>query len=251
MPPVGTESAAGVAATDGGFVAVSSARPRSVWEPGQAEVRVPSALVAVGEEGVDTLTVVPGRTWLVGDDPDTFDSSILLPLPRTGPWGRGVAFTNGEDQGMVEFYDSNGGLAARVATGTTGARLTPAVVAAHRAEAAAAARARTGGADTPPYPNRPDDPEWPDRLPAYEGILRDGAECVWLKHFRVPGEPWIETFDVVHPEQGLVATVTMPGPMRVRDIRGDRVGARTTDELGVQGVVLLRLRRSEGSACPG
>jgi hypothetical protein len=226
-----------------GLAEIVEARRGTGAASGSHIVEVSSAVVVFGENGVDTLTVARGPTWFYRADTGGFDGSVLYPRPVVGPWGRGGSFTNGA-RGTVEFYDAGGRLAAKVETGRTGVPATQAILDALQEERAASLRAI--GATRPPNPVVLPAPE---RLKVYDRILQDGAECVWLERFRVPGTQ-TKDIDVVHPRRGLVAVLTIPANVRLRAIREDRVAAVTADSLGVQRVEVRHLRRTAGSVCP-
>ena len=95
-----------------------------------------------------------------------------------------------------------------------------------------------------------EEPDWPQRLPVYSRLLQDGENCVWAQRYPVPGGEEIH-YDVVTPESGLVAEVTVPRGWNLRDILDSRLAAVITDDLGVQRVSVFSIDRGGVNPCLG
>lgn len=80
-----------------------------------------------------------------------------------------------------------------------------------------------------------------DRFPAYSTLMVDDRDRLWVQTYRRPGSPALNRW-LVFDENGIPrASLTVPVDLRLLDIRGDRVLAVFTDDLGVEYLRLFRL----------
>jgi len=102
--------------------------------------------------------------------------------------------------------------------------------------------AREGGPLRPAWAARIADTPFPERMPAFEGLLVDAAGRLWVEDY----EPWPVDevgWSVFSPEGHLVATARTAGDLRVTQIGEDWILGVHRDDLGVQTVRLHRLAR--------
>ena len=93
-----------------------------------------------------------------------------------------------------------------------------------------------------------------DSIPRYADLVPDPGGTIWLKRYD-PGfdSHWVlrrrtgGAWDVVRPDGGYLATVSVPDGFRLMSVRGDRVAGVATDEMGVERVLVFRLTRGAGS----
>ncbi len=81
-----------------------------------------------------------------------------------------------------------------------------------------------------------------DFLPAFDRILIDDLDHVWVRHFLAPGDTMTHwsVFDV---ERTWLGDITLPTPIDVVDVGVERIAAIVTDDFDVPSVVVLRLDR--------
>lgn len=90
---------------------------------------------------------------------------------------------------------------------------------------------------TPPF----DEPELPDRLPAYLRFLFDARGCLWAERYAVPGAT-SGRWDVIDPVGSMIAHIDVPRDLRVYQV-GDIVLGLEEDELGIWRIVGYRVVR--------
>jgi hypothetical protein len=78
--------------------------------------------------------------------------------------------------------------------------------------------------------------KYPPHLPAYTGILYDGAGGLWLRQWQLPFVDDSVRFDVYSTRGRAVARFALPVASRIADVRGNRIALVETDSLGVEHV---------------
>lgn len=96
-------------------------------------------------------------------------------------------------------------------------------------------------------PTTRDPADYPATLPAADRLLVDRQDHLWLRHGQWP-DTLPQTWSVFDPTGQWLGEIAVPGGLELLDVDGDRVLARSRDELGVESVVVLRL---EGRGGPG
>ena len=82
----------------------------------------------------------------------------------------------------------------------------------------------------------------PDVMPAFAGLHPDALGYLWVEEYRRPGDD-TPVFDILDPDGAYVGRVTLPEGMEILEIGGDYLLALYRDELGVEYVKMLTLRR--------
>lgn len=85
-------------------------------------------------------------------------------------------------------------------------------------------------------------PALPDLLPAYSRVLVDDAGRTWAALYTVTREDWV--WDVYGPDGEWLGQVEVPERFHPYEIRGDRLVGVRWDELNVEQVWVLALRRT-------
>jgi hypothetical protein len=88
------------------------------------------------------------------------------------------------------------------------------------------------------------DPDLPHRatLPAYDQVVEDAEENVWVRHFHFPADA-PQRWSVFSPGGELVAEAETPAGLRVQQIGADWIVGVAEDELGVEVVEVYALAR--------
>ena len=82
----------------------------------------------------------------------------------------------------------------------------------------------------------------PDLMPAFSSIQTDHEGYLWVERFRRPGED-TPVFDILDPQGNLVGRVSIPPRSEILQIGPDHVLTLFRDELEVEYVRMLNLRR--------
>ncbi|MGW8267482.1 MAG: hypothetical protein ACWGSQ_14035 [Longimicrobiales bacterium] len=80
-----------------------------------------------------------------------------------------------------------------------------------------------------------------DQFPAYSTIRVDDRNRIWVEMYRRPGSPDVNRW-LVFDENGILqASLPVPTDLRLLDIRGERVLAVFTDDLGIEYIRIFRI----------
>ena len=82
----------------------------------------------------------------------------------------------------------------------------------------------------------------PETFPAYAALEADPLGFLWVRRYAAPGEP-SGTYDVIGPEDVLVAEVSIPMGNGILQIGEEFILTLHRDEWGVQTVRLYTLAR--------
>ena len=83
-----------------------------------------------------------------------------------------------------------------------------------------------------------------DRFPAFDGILVDGLDHLWVHEARLTGtELPAPLWTVFDPEGRVLGLVETPDGLTILEIGADYILGRTTDDLGVESVQVRELER--------
>lgn len=79
-------------------------------------------------------------------------------------------------------------------------------------------------------------------IPLWDQLVVDAAGNVWLSEHALPGQP-VERWRVIRRDGEFLGWVTIPGTLKVLDVREDRVLVVRQDDFDVPGVAMHRLVR--------
>ncbi len=82
----------------------------------------------------------------------------------------------------------------------------------------------------------------PDVLPAFQSLLVDQQDYLWVERYRLPWEN-VPTWDILDTEGRWLGTIQTPTRLTIFEIGSDYVLGRYRDELGIQKVRLHTLHR--------
>lgn len=87
----------------------------------------------------------------------------------------------------------------------------------------------------------------PDFMPAFASMYADAEDYLWIERYRGPGEE-VPVFDILSPDGALVGQAQLPAGSAVLEIGSDFLLVLQRDELDVEYVRLLELRRPPADA---
>jgi hypothetical protein len=82
---------------------------------------------------------------------------------------------------------------------------------------------------------------YPERMPAFSGIVADRAGRLWVHDFRAPREPGPESWTIVGSDGAVLGSAVVPAGLAIREIGTDYLVAVRPDAQGVEHVLVLRL----------
>lgn len=88
----------------------------------------------------------------------------------------------------------------------------------------------------------------PDRVPAYSQLVVDAGGRLWVERYRAWGYRGSTRWDVLDPDEGWLGTVRIPRRLRIEQIGPDWILARWRDELDVEHVGLIEIRKGGAGA---
>ncbi len=193
-----------------------------------------------GGRVVDTLGRFPGDQFFVARPGG---SLAVVPLP----FGRQPAVVPGDgrlhaatgERYEIRTYDEHGRLQRIIRVPRQGDSVTPAGIAAVRAERLADA-ARKGAAVERTLTAVYDSIPWPARESAVSALLLDSQGDLWAREHAGPGPSRWAVFDSAGR---LLGRVTIPAGLTVLDVGADRILASRTDPSGQEFVEVHALRR--------
>ena len=83
-----------------------------------------------------------------------------------------------------------------------------------------------------------------EHLPAFDTVMADARDHLWVKEYAVPGDPLWTVFD---PEGRVLGFVETPRGLEIYEIGEDYILGRVASELGVESVQVWRLDRTSTS----
>jgi hypothetical protein len=83
---------------------------------------------------------------------------------------------------------------------------------------------------------------YPDRMPAYSGLIVDSARRRWVREFKPSWETGPQRWTVVSPDGVIVAEAAVPADLEIREIGADHLIARRQVAFGVEQIVVLPVR---------
>jgi hypothetical protein len=87
---------------------------------------------------------------------------------------------------------------------------------------------------------------YPDRMPAYDGLVVDSARRRWVRAFRPIWEAGPQRWTIVSPDGAIAGYATAPANLEIREIGADYVLARRQVAFGVEQIVVVPVRTVEG-----
>lgn len=79
-------------------------------------------------------------------------------------------------------------------------------------------------------------------LPAFDRILVDALDHVWVRHFVAPGDT-VSHWSIFDAERAWLGEIGVPASIEIMDVGVERIAATETDAFDVPSVVVLRLQR--------
>ncbi len=168
-----------------------------------------------------------------------------LPFSRylvDGAWGDLVVISPNDDY-EVRAYDAADGSLARIVRREHAHRAPTMAEATQLFEenlTSSSVPEQAANAFREAFPNVP----LVERFPAFDGILVDGLDHLWVREARLTGtELPAPLWTVFDPEGRVLGFVETPAGLTILEIGADYILGRTTDDLGVESVQVRELER--------
>lgn len=232
-----------IARTGADFMALMNARE------GERRLTVTHLLRVPGSPGWTEMGPFPGREELVYRSGSS-TSFVGVPFGRDYVVGAGRQrwYTGETDRFEVIVRSPAGDTVGVLRRDHTAQPVTAEMVQLDRADRAAASErsrreiaqrmgARAAQTAEPDLPYR-------STLPAFDQIVEDADENVWVRHYHFPADA-PQRWSVFSPAGELVAEAETPAGLRVQQIGTDWIVGVAEDELGVEVVEVYALSRSE------